>query len=160
MKKFILIAAAILGLALSAQAQVRGIGYAELFGVTKEITLRLGLGQNALDIGVGLNFDNSKDSSDEKLGFDFSGTFLGHLHEWGPVDTYFAAGALFQKFPRAKDNIAINLFAGFQPEVTLMDHIALSTRLGLNIPIQPDVSIQTFGAQISVVSGLNFTVLF
>lgn len=160
MKKLTLLAVAVLGLALGAQAQVKGIGYTKLFNQTEEITARLGLGPNALDIGFGLNFDNSQANSDNKFGFDVSGTFLGHLHEWGPVDTYFAAGALFQKFARANDNIGINLFAGFQPEVTLMDHIALSTRLGLNIPVQPDVAIKTFGSQISIVEGVNFTILF
>ncbi len=156
MKKASLFLGAVLGLALGAHAQLKGVGYND--GL-KQITARLAIGPNDLDIGAGFAFDNSVDKN--KFSFGASGTFLGHLHDWGPVDTYFAAGLVFQKLPQDSKDIAINLFGGFQPEVTLLDHIAVSARFGLDVPVAPDVKMMTAGpAGISIIGGGNFTILF
>jgi hypothetical protein len=88
-----------------------------------------------------------------------SGLFLGHLHDWGPVDTYFAAGGRFEK-PKGSDDMRITGVVGFQPEVTLLDHIVVSTRFGFEIPLLPDLIIRTAGREISIVNGLNFKILF
>ena len=121
----------------------------------------IGLGGNAVDVGVGLKFDNSDGVSDDaKFQMSASGFFLGHLHDWGPVDTYFTAGGIFAKLPQKNDNIQISAFVGFQPEVTLLDHIAVSTRFGLDIPLSPNFILQTAGAGISIVNGANFKILF
>jgi len=158
MKKFALIAGAVLGLAVAANAQLKGLGYNDQL---HQVTARLALGPNDLDIGFGMRFDNTDDNNDDNnFALGVSGTYLGHLHDWGPVDTYFAAGANIEKLPQADDNIAITLFGGFQPEVTLLDHIALSTRFGLNVPVAPAVILETAGAGISIVGGMNFTILF
>jgi hypothetical protein len=158
MKKMSLFAGAILGLALAANAQLMGVGYNSSLS---QITARLGLSGNMLDVGFGMKFDNTDDNNDDNnFAMGVSGTFLGHLHDWGPVDTYFAGGLVVQKLPQANDNIGINLFAGFQPEVTLLDHIAVSTRFGLDVPVAPNVILQTAGAGISIIGGANFTILF
>ena len=157
MNKVSKIVAMMFCVALAAHAQIKGIGYDA--GSLNQITARLGLGANFLDVGVGMSFDNGK-PDDEKFGISASGFFLGHLHDFGPVDTYFTAGGFFAKLARDDDNIDITGFVGFQPEVTLLDHIVLSTRLGLTVPLMPDFGFHTSGDAISIVNGANFKILF
>lgn len=158
MNKFSKIAALMFGLAVAANAQLKGVGYDKDLS---EITGRIGLGANFLDVGVGLKFDNTSGVADDaKFQMSASGFFLGHLHDFGPVDTYFTAGGLFAKLPQKTDNIKIAAFVGFQPEVTLLDHIVLSTRFGLDIPLSPAFILQTAGSGISIVDGANFKILF
>lgn len=158
MNKFATIAAVVVGLAAGAKAQLAGVGYDTDLS---EATARIALGANAVDVGVGLKFDNTDGIPDDaKFQMSASGFFLGHLHDWGPVDTYFTAGGIFAKLPQADDNITISAFVGFQPEVTLLDHIVISTRLGLDIPLSPNFQLQTAGAGISIVNGANFKILF
>jgi hypothetical protein len=158
MNKFSKIAAMMFCMAVAANAQFKGLGYdVDL----KQVTARLGLGANFLDIGAGLKFDNSDGVSDDAK-FQMSGSafYLGHLHDWGPVDTYFTAGGVFAKLPQEDDNLALRAFVGFQPEVTLLDHIVLSTRFGLDIPLMPEFILQTAGSGISIVNGANFKIMF
>ena len=158
MKKISLVLSAVLGLAMMANAQLKGVGYDQQLG---HVTGRLALGANMIDVGVGLKFDNTDDNNDDNnFAMGLSGFFLGHLHDFGPVDTYFAGGVVFTKLPQKDDNIAVSLFAGLQPEVTLLDHIVLSTRFGLDIPVSPEVIIQTAGQGISITNGANFKILF
>jgi hypothetical protein len=145
------------GLAVGAKAQLAGLGWDDHW---QEIQARLGLGRNFLDIGYGMTLDPQNDNHDARFQMSVSGLFLGHLHDWGPVDTYFAGGARLQKLPQAHDNIHVTGVVGFQPEVTLLDHIAVSTRFGLEIPLVPDFLLQTTGQRISIVDGLNFKILF
>lgn len=160
MKKITLIAAA-LGMAIAANAEglnIKAVGYDQNLG---HVTARLGLATNAaLDLGVGLNYDNSQANSDAKLQFGVSAFYLSHLQHWGPVDNYIAVGGVLSKLPVATKNIALSIFAGFQPEVTLLEHIVVSTRFGLNVPLMPDVMFQTAGQGISIVNGLNFKILW
>lgn len=156
MKKTSIFAAAVLGLAFAASAQLKGVGYNGQFN---QLAARLAIGANQLDVGFGMRFNNGA-AEDTKFAMGVSGTFLGHLHDWGPVDTYFAGGVLFEKLPQANDDIAVRLFAGFQPEVTLLEHIAVSTRFGLDIPVAPEVILQTQGNAVSIVGGANFMILF
>jgi hypothetical protein len=162
MNKFSKAAVLLAGLAFGAHAApsagLAGLGYDTDL---KEVTARLALGPNAVDVGFGMRLDNSDGvSSDAKFQMSLSGFFLGHLHDWGPVDTYFTAGAIFAKLPQKNDNIMVSAFVGFQPEVTLLDHIAVSTRFGLDIPLSPNFILQTAGAGISIVNGANFKILF
>ncbi|GEM_PF-1268987 len=169
MNKFSKIAALMFGLAIAANAQLKGVGYDGDIGMIagsspsapNEITARLGLGANFLDVGFGMKFDNTDGiSSDAKFQMSASAFFLGHLHDFGPVDTYFTAGGVFAKLPVSKDNVTVAAFLGFQPEVTLLDHIVLSTRLGIDVPLSPNLIIQTVGQSISIVNGANFKILF
>jgi hypothetical protein len=157
MNKFSKIVAMMFCVAVAANAQIKGIGYDA--GALKQITARLPLGANFLDVGAGVKFDNGA-PDDNKFGISVSGFFLGHLHDFGPVDTYFTAGGFLAKLAQEDDNIAITGFAGFQPEVTLLDHIVLSTRIGLSIPLMPDFGFETSGNAISIVEGANFKILF
>ncbi len=158
MNNFSKIALMTLGLALGTRAQLTGLGYdADL----KEITGRLSLGANFLDVGAGIKFDNTKGvASDAKFQISASAFYLGHLHDFGPVDTYFTAGGIFAKLPQANDNIKLSAFVGLQPEVTLLDHIVLSTRVGIDVPLMPAFMFQTVGSSISIVNGANFKILF
>jgi hypothetical protein len=142
--------------AVAASAQIKGIGYDKDLS---QITARLALGANALDVGAGLKFDNSA-KGDAKFQISASGFFLGHLHDFGPVDTYFTAGGVFAKLPTSNDNISLSGFVGFQPEITLLEHIVLSTRIGLRVPLLPDFGFETTGNGISIVEGMNFKILF
>lgn len=157
MNKFSKIVAMMFCVAVAANAQIKGIGYDA--GSLHQITARLGLGANFLDVGAGMDFDNGAEG-DAKFQISASAFFLGHLHDFGPVDTYFTAGGFFAKLPQEDDNIAITGFVGFQPEVTLLDHIVLSTRIGLSVPLVPDFGIETSGSAISIVEGANFKILF
>lgn len=156
MKKIIKAAMLMAGLAMGANAQLAGLGYD---GGWQEIQVRLGLGRNALDLGGGITIDPGQDSSRDKFGTSVSGLFLGHLHDWGPVDTYFAAGGRLTK-PKGSKDFQIMGVVGFQPEVTLLDHIAVSTRFGFEIPLIPDFVIRSVGREISIVNGFSFKILF
>jgi hypothetical protein len=156
MKNILKAAIVMAGMAMGAHAQLAGLGWDNNW---QEVQARLGLGANALDVGVGFNIAPSRDSGEDKFVMSASGLFLGHLHDWGPVDTYFAAGGRFTN-SNANNDMAIMGVVGFQPEVTLLDHIVVSTRFGLEIPLLPDFVIQTAGNRISIVDGLNFKILF
>jgi hypothetical protein len=158
MNKFSKIAALMFCFAVGANAQLKGVGYDSDL---KEITGRIGVGANFVDVGVGMKFDNTDNLPDgANFQMSASGFFLGHLHDFGPVDTYFTAGGVFAKLPKNTKNISISAFVGFQPEVTLLDHIVLSTRFGLDVPLSPDLIIQTAGNGISIVNGANFKIMF
>lgn len=157
MNKFSKIVAMMFCVAVAANAQIKGVGY-DGDGLN-QITARLGLGANYLDVGVGLSFDNGA-ADDQKFGMSASGFFLGHLHDFGPVDTYFTAGGIFAKLAQEDDNISLAGYVGFQPEVTLLDHIVLSTRIGLSVPLMPEFGFETSGSAISIVNGANFKILF
>ncbi len=160
MNKLSKVALLMVGLAVGAKAQaLSGVGYDVAL---KEVTARLALGANAIDVGAGMRLDTKSGiASDDKFQMSLSGFFLGHLHDWGPVDTYFTAGGIFAKLGSAdKGDISIAALVGFQPEVTLLDHIVLSTRFGLHIPLAPSFVLETAGSAISVVEGLSFKILF
>ena len=164
MKKLALLAVAF-GMAVSVHAQapfglpISALGYDGSIG---HITGRMGLSENtALDLGLGLQFDGTDDGNDDNnLQFGVSGFFLTKLHDWGPVDNYLALGGILSKLPVANDNIKLQLFAGFQPEITLLDRLIVSTRFGVNLDVMPNVILATAGQGISIVEGLNFKVLF
>jgi hypothetical protein len=44
--------------------------------------------------------------------------------------------------------------------VTLLDHIVVSTRFGLSVPLSPDFKLNTSGQGISIVNGANFKIVF
>lgn len=157
MNKVSKVAVMLAGLAIGAHAGLAGIGWDNGLG---QATARLGVGANAVDVGVGLSIDPDNGNDDAKFLFSGSGIFLGHLHDWGPVDTYFYAGGLLAKTDAAKDNVTIAGLAGFQPEVTLLDHIVLSARVGISLPLIPAFRLNTAGQGISIVEGANFKILF
>ncbi len=161
MKKLTLFAAT-LGLAAAVNAQgLKGVGYdANL----NHVVARLGVGPGLLDVGVALMFDGvDNGNSDDNLSAGVSGFYLHKLQQWGPVANYAVGGAVISLLPRADKNIAIKVFAGLQPEVTLLEHIVLSTRFGLDIPLMPDdqgFRINTVGSGISIVQGASFKILW
>jgi hypothetical protein len=162
MKKLTLLAA-VFGLAVSAQAQTpfglpfKAMGYdANL----TQITGRMSLAENNdLDVGFGLTYDDGA-ATDAKLQFGASGFYLVKLHDWGPVDNYLALGGILNKLPQKNDNIRITVFGGFQPEVTLLDRLILSTRFGVSLDVMPDVKVETIGDQVSIVQSISFKLLF
>ncbi|HAO99165.1 MAG TPA: hypothetical protein DCQ83_03890 [Fibrobacteres bacterium] len=157
MKKLIPFVAA-LGLAVAAHSQIaiKGIGYDV---VLNNVVVRLGgIGPNAaLDVGGAVNYDGSLPSDNLALGL--SAFYLGHLQHWGPVDNYFAAGGIFNKPLGGADN-TVALLGGLQPEVTVLEHIALSTRFGFLVPLSPDFKINTQGSGVSIVGAAAFKILF
>ena len=176
MKKFTLFAA-ILGLAVAANAQgLKGVGYdAQL----NQIKARIGLSQNAaIDVGLGFkmfigdststnygtatptNGTQVKADKDAKTTYSLSAFYLAHLQHWGPVDNYLDAGFVFQGLGQKFNSHTLDLIGGFQPEVTLLDHLVLSIRFGLDVPVMPDMLIQTAGSPISIIGGTSFLILF
>jgi hypothetical protein len=160
MKRLSLLFAATLALASMAGAQgLKGVGYdANL----NHIVARIGLGPNAdLDLGGAIMYDGTDDGNDDNnLALGVSAFYLGKLQHWGVVDNYFTAGAVITKLPQKDDNLKFELIAGLQPEVTLLDRIVLSTRFGLDIPVAPNVMINTIGSGISIVGGASFKILW
>lgn len=158
MKKITLLAL-VLGAAMAANAQGMklGVGYDANLG---HVTARLGLMENInLDLGLGFNYDNSQ-VSDAKFQLGLSAFGLLRLQHWGPVSNYVAAGVTFAKLPVANDNIALCLFGGFQPEITLLERLVVATRFGVNLNLVPEFQFQSAGQGISIVNGVNFKIMF
>ncbi len=149
------LAAAIL--APNTYGQLVGVGYS---GTDEVITARIGVGANLVTVGLGGMFDSDVPANAPAFEARFVLGFLGHLHNWEQVNTYFNAQIMGDLFDRDEDNFELAAFVGLQPEVTLFDHIVLSTRFGLEAPIMPAFSIGTDGRSISVVSGVDFTIKF
>jgi hypothetical protein len=119
------------------------------------ITARLGLSQNnALDVGVGLGIDASRAS--DVVQFGVSALYLLKLQEWGMLDNYAVAGGWITQ----GTDLGITGYVGLQPEITVMDHVILAVRFGLEVPIIPDFGIVTKGDPISVVNGINFKIVW
>ena len=76
------------------------------------------------------------------------------------MSNYLAAGAVFKVIDSPSDNIGLGVFGGLQPEVTLLERLIVSVRLGLQADVLPEVVIGTFGAPLSIVSGANFKLKF
>lgn len=160
MKKVSLLAAAVFGLALSANAQAplglpfTGIGYD---GVLNQVTARLPLGADNLDVGFGFDL-NTADGVDNAFAFGVSALYVKNLNTWGPVANNFAGGG-WLVLPPAGD-LAVVAFGGLQPELTLLERFVLSTRVGLQADLTPDFRVRTVGDQISVVQSIRFMVKF
>ena len=177
MKKITLLSA-VFGMALSAQAAttttttatttttttssstvalplgITAIGYDNVLG---HVTARIGLSpNNAVDVGVALNFNNA--ATTDKLQVGLSGFYLLKLQDWGMVDNYLVGGGNIKIF--SDSDFGLDLFAGLQPELTLMDRLIFSVRFGVNVPIRPDFALQTAGQPISLVNGINFKVIW
>lgn len=160
MKK-ISILAAVFGLSVVAHAAapalplgINAVGYDANLG---HVTARIGLSQNnAVDVGAGLTIDNSAATDKTQIGV--SGFYLLKLQDWGVVDNYLAAGGYATFF--SDSDLKLNLFAGLQPEVTLLDHLILSVRFGADMALSPDFKVGTAGQPISIVQGLNFKIVW
>jgi hypothetical protein len=161
MKKLSILAAAVFGLALSAQAQaplglpVTALGYD---GTLNHVTARLPLGADNLDVGVNLRLNTAAASGDNTLSFGASAFYVKTLNTWGPVSNNVAGGG-WLTLPETGD-FGVSLFAGFQPEITLLDRLILSTRFGLRANLLPDFQLYTAGDQISIVQSISFKVRF
>jgi hypothetical protein len=141
--------------AANAQVKVTGLGYD---AGLQQIMVRLGLGDNSLDLGAGFRFDNGA-SDEDRFAFSLSGYFLAPIKVMGPVAVNLAAGGLFKKLAQTDDNISIIGFAGCQPELTVMENLLLSIRFGLAVPVQPEFVLETTGSGISVTSALSFKIM-
>lgn len=161
MKKLTLLAAAVFGLALSAHAQaplglpIKALGYD---GTLQHITARLPLGADNLDVGLGLRLNTDAAAGDNTFSFGASAFYVKNLNTWGPVANNVAAGGWIT-LPETGD-FGASLFAGFQPEITLLDRFILSTRFGLQADVAPHFVLATVGDQISVVQSISFKVKF
>jgi hypothetical protein len=168
MKKFALIAFSMLALAVSSQAQAfEGMGYDTQ---VNEVVGRLGVGGNHVEVGVGFGFnDNENLNSDAKTQMSVSGRYLLALHQWEKLTGYLHLGAYFRDdndnggspnfgagHPLAS---SLAFLAAYQPELVLLNHLAVSTTFGLAVAVIPDVQIHLAGEPVSIVSGLSFRIL-
>lgn len=175
MKKFHLIVSLVLGLSAASQAQFLGMGWD---GTAEEVVGRLGMGTySTLEVGLGLRYDDSMDDDnvaeeDNRATFSASVRYLHALHAWEKFTGYLHAGLYFRDDNNNDDSptnpyntnfnraAALAAFVGYQPEVVLIPHLAVSTKFGLALPIMPDVKVGLVGDDISIVSGFDFRVLF
>ena len=158
MKKITLLAS-ILGLAVAAHAAplplgATAVGYDAGLG---HLTARLGLSENnAIDLGAGLAYNDALAADKFQLGA--SAYYLLKLQDWGPVDNHLALGGNLTVY--SDSDLDLKLFAGLQPEVTLLDRLIVSIRFGGEVALSPDIAIGTVGQPISIVNGLNFKIIW
>jgi hypothetical protein len=161
MKKFFLVATLVSAFAATAPAQVEGFGWD---GQASEVVGRLGLGTYThLEAGLGLRWDNNE-SGDESMSISASGRFLLALHEWEKLTGFLHIGGYFrddeiQGQGSSANKGSFSVFAGYQPELLLIPHLALSIRFGALLRVMPDAGFALVGDEISIVQGLNFRIL-
>lgn len=175
MKKFYQIAILVLGMSAASQAQFLGMGWD---GAADEVVGRIGMGgYSTLEVGLGMRFDDSMDDDnvaeeDMRATLSISARYLHALHAWEKFTGYLHAGLYFRD-DNNNDNsptnpfttgnnraAALAVFMGYEPEVILIPHLAVSTKFGLSVPIMPDVKVGLVGNDISIVNGFNFRILF
>ncbi|MDB5102585.1 MAG: hypothetical protein JWP91_274 [Fibrobacteres bacterium] len=169
MRKVSIFAGLVLALTVAANAQVEGFGYDVQ---NSQIVGRLGLGGfNHLEVGLGLQWDNNNipgatnsQEDDAQMTMSASVRYLLALHQWEKLTGFLHVGLYFAD-DQAHGSVAnrrstLSTFIGYEPELVLVPHLAVSTKFGLDIPIMPDFSLSTSGEQISIVQGFNFRILF
>lgn len=169
MKKFSLFAALVLSLTAAASAQFEGIGWD---GNNGEVVGRLSLGgYNHVEAGTSFYYNNQVDG-DAKANFTLSGRFLLALHSWEKLTGYLNAGAYFRDdsrnafgnpLPGTFGNAnrgSLSVKVGYQPEVVLLPHLAVSMMFGAGMELVPEFVFSTIGDRISIVDGFNFIILF
>jgi hypothetical protein len=133
---------------------ITAIGYDANSG---HIVARIGLTQNnAVDVGAAFNYNSGAASDKTQLGL--SGYYLLKLQDWGIVDNYAYAGATATIF--SDSDFDLELGAGLQPEITLLDRFIVSVRFGVTVPVAPDFGVATAGQPLSIVNGLNFKIIW
>ena len=163
MKKIQLFAALLFSLTAVANAQLEGFGYD---GDNQELVARVGLGgYSHLEVGAGLFF-NGEGSGDSKFNITASGRYLLALHSWEKLTGFLNVGGYFRDdnngaAPGGNPNRgSFSVKAGYQPELLLVPHLAVSIMFGAGMTLVPDFSFSTMGEKISIVEGLNFRILF
>ncbi|HKP98653.1 MAG TPA: hypothetical protein VJ385_23175 [Fibrobacteria bacterium] len=157
MKKLSLFVPLILALTAAAHAQFEGIGWD---GDNSELVGRIGLGgYNHIEAGASFFYNNDADG-DAKANVTASGRFLLALHSWEKLTGYLHAGAYFRDDSPGTTKGSFSARIGYQPEVVLLPHLAVSMLFGANIQLVPDFVFATVGNRISIVDGLNFRILF
>jgi hypothetical protein len=161
MKKFIILAG-VLAMAAASQAQApaglpfTAVGYDSKLN---HVTASLPLGADRLDIGLGFQYTTDPAGTNENLSLGVSGYYVKTLNNWGPVANNVAGGIAFTLLETGDPRV--ELFAGFQPEITLLERLVVGTRFGVNAQfIEPAFLLQTVGDPISIVQGLFFKVRF
>lgn len=175
MKKFHLIASLVLGLTAASQAQFMGMGWD---GAADEIVGRLGLGgYSTLEVGLGLTYDDSAPDAtvaqeDVRSTLSLSARYLHALHAWEKFTGYGHAGLYFRDDNNNAGSptnpfgggggraAALAFYFGYEPELVLIPHLAVSTKFGVSLPIMPEIKFGLVGEPISIVTGFNFRVLF
>lgn len=146
---------------VSAHAQVEGFGWD---GQSSEVVGRFGIGTYShLEAGLGMQWDNGE-SGDESMSISASGRYLLALHEWEKLTGFLHLGLYFrddeiQGAAAADTKGSLSFFAGYQPELLLIPHLAVSIRFGAMVNVMPDAAFALVGQEISIVQGLNFRIL-
>jgi hypothetical protein len=164
MKKMQLFAALFFAFTAVANAQLEGFGWD---GDNSEVVARIGLGgYSHVEAGLGLYF-NGDGTGDSKFNITASGRYLLALHSWEKLTGFLNVGGYFRDDNRGSNNNTGNdnrgsfqIKAGYQPELLLVPHLAVSILFGAAMTLVPDFSFSTMGDEISIVNGLNFRVLF
>jgi hypothetical protein len=175
MKKLQLIASMVLGLSLASHAQFLGAGWD---GSAEEVVGRVGLGGfSTVEVGLGLRYDGSQEDDnvaeeDERTTFSLSARYLHALHAWEKFTGYLHGGLYFRDDNNNGDSptnpfstngsraAALAVFLGYQPEVILINHLAVSTKFGVSLPVTPDFKLGLVGDDVSIVQGFDFRILW
>jgi hypothetical protein len=167
MKRLSLFATLVLALSTFANAQFEGFGWD---GDESEVVGRIGLGgYNHLEIGANMLWDeslpdNTSAQEDAKMTITASARFLMALHQWEKLTGFLHLGVYFRDdavHGNAGDREGtLQAFAGYEPEVILIPHLAVGFKFGLRVPLVPDAGFGFTGKGVSIVDGLNFRILF
>src|SRR5690606_37716726 len=148
-------------MAISTHAQVEGFGWD---GQSSEVVGRFGIGTYShLEAGLGMQWDNGE-SGDESMSISASGRYLLALHEWEKLTGFLHLGVYFrddeiQGSAAGDTKASLSFFGGYQPELLLLPHLAVSIRFGAMVNLMPDAAFALVGQEISIVQGLNFRIL-
>lgn len=141
-------------LAGGANAAIEGVGYD---GLLKQVTARLPLGANKVDVGVGFQQDSDADPSFQ---FSASGFVLVPWKSYEKLSLDFTGGLVFATEETKDGDATFNAFVGLTPRAVIFDHLEVATRFGLDVPLSPTAKFRTAGQGVSIVEGLSFKVLF
>jgi hypothetical protein len=173
MKKASMIAAAMLAFSTPSFAQaLLGFGWDN---ANQEVVGRIGLGgYNAVEAGLGFAFDDGLPGTgaaakDFKSSLSLSGRYLLALHQWDKLTGYLHLGGYFRDdntlgtAPGASVTpsraASLAFMAGYEPQITLLDHFAVSTRFGLALRVMDEFAVGFSGEPVSIVTGINFRIL-
>lgn len=150
-RKFFLAAAILVG---AAHAGLEGVGYDMNL---KQVTARLPLAANKVDLGLGFQQDGDADPSFQ---LSASGFVLVPWKTYEKLSLDFTGGLVFATKDTKDGDPTFNAFVGLTPRAVIFDHLEVATRFGLDIPLAPKFKLRSAGQGVSIVEGLSFKVLF
>jgi len=147
----------VLIVSVSAFAQM-GLGwsYSDWSHADNQAKLRFDLNPVKLDLGLGFRFVQDENNTPD---LSISGFGVIPIHDFSQLTGNIAAGAVVTK-RQAEDDVIVEVFGGYQPELLFWEHLIISTQFGLTLRSTPDLELEIVGPSASILEGLTIMVLF